>query len=111
VAYCQSSGGNRDGKSLSVTVEIGDGAFVRYRDGKPIGGLAPAYFEAVSVGTWRTLSTTIETKASNADVKDAIIASVQSDDFRLQVGPGANTMQKLKRRVEIIKNALAGLPL
>ena len=87
----------------------GDGAFVKYREDKPIGGLAPAYFEAVSVGIWRTLDA-IETTVPTGQVKAKIIDCLQSEDFRAQVGPGANTMPKLRRRVEIIQNALAGLP-
>jgi hypothetical protein len=34
---------------------IGEGAFVRYRGQNPIGGLAPAHFEAVTLGMWRAL--------------------------------------------------------
>lgn len=87
---------------------MGDGAFVKYRNEQPIGGLAPAYFEAVSVGTWKALEQ-IRTGASVAAVKTMIIETVQSEDFRAQVGPGANSMTKLTRRVEIIANALTGL--
>jgi hypothetical protein len=87
---------------------LGDGAFVKYREDKPIGGLAPAYFEAVSVGTWRTL-TRVENDVAPALVKGKIIETVQSDEFRSQVGPGANSMQKLRKRVELIQSALAGL--
>lgn len=91
-----------------IRATAGDGAFVKYREGNPIGGLAPAYFEAVSVGIWRTLDA-IETTIPMGRVKATIIESLQSEDFRAQVGPGANTMPKLNRRVEIIQTALAGL--
>lgn len=83
-------------------------AFVRYRDGKPIGGLAPAYYEAVSVGTLKALDA-IETTVPKERVKAQIIDCLQSEDFRAQVGSSANTMPKLKRRIEIIQTALEGL--
>ncbi len=87
---------------------IGDGAFVKYRNDQPIGGLAPAYFEAVSVGTWRALDR-IENTVAREAVKGKIIETVQDDGFRSQVGPGANSMSKLRRRVEVIQNALSSL--
>jgi hypothetical protein len=87
---------------------LGEGAFVKYREDNPLGGLAPAYFEAVSVGTWRAL-TKIENTIAPKVVKDTIVETVQMEDFRSQVGPGANTMLKLKRRVEIIQDALSAL--
>jgi hypothetical protein len=87
---------------------IGDGAFVKYREDKPIGGLAPAYFEAVSVGTSRALDA-IETTVPSGTAKAKIVETLQSEEFRAQVGPGANTMPKLGRRVELIQNALAAL--
>lgn len=91
-----------------IRATAGDGAFVKYRDGNPIGGLAPAYFEAVSVGIWRTLDE-IEATVATGTVKAKIIECLQSEDFRAQVGPGANSMSKLRRRIEIIQTALAGL--
>ena len=87
---------------------MGDGAFVKYRDDKPIGGLAPAYFEAVAVGTWRALSE-IDKTVAPTEIKEAIVKAVQTDEFRSQVGPGANSTPKLRRRVEIIKDALLEL--
>lgn len=90
-----------------LSTAMKDGAFVKYRNSSPIGGLAPAYFEAVSIGTYKALGR-LE-GVPNDTVRDAIIATVQSDDFRRQVGPAANTIAKQKRRVEIIEAALAGL--
>jgi hypothetical protein len=87
---------------------LGSGAFVKYRNNEPIGGLAPAYFEAVSIGTWNSLSL-IEHSIPMENIKRKIIQSVQSDEFREQVGPGSNSIPKQKRRIEIIQKALAGL--
>jgi hypothetical protein len=85
---------------------LGVGAFVRYRDDHPIGGLAPAYFEAVSVGTWRGLTEKPDITPSEAAKR--IIAAVQSTSFRDCTGPGANSKQKLSGRVAIVADALRG---
>ena len=84
---------------------LGDGAFVKYRNHEPIGGLAPAYYEAVTMGTFRVLDEAI--KKDREEVKQAIIAAVQSNEFREQVGPGANTQFKLGKRIDIVQKALA----
>jgi hypothetical protein len=86
---------------------LGDGAFVKYKNNISTGGLAPAYYEAVTMGTLRALD-----RLAGKDkrmVKEHIIAAVQSPDFRSQVGPGANSIPKLEKRIEIVENALAGL--
>jgi hypothetical protein len=87
---------------------IGAGAFVRYREDQPIGGLAPAYFEAVSIGTWRALPR-IEGTVVAEQVRSRIITTVQSEEFRDQVGPSSNTAPKQRRRIELIEEALLGL--
>jgi hypothetical protein len=86
---------------------LGDGAFVTYRANAPIGGLAPAYYEAVTMGTFSVLDR-VEKKDKEI-VKQAIITTVQSNEFRQQVGPGANTIPKLEKRIELVEKALAGL--
>ena len=86
---------------------LGAGSFVRYRGDQPVGGLAPAYFEAVTVGVLRMLP---DIRRVHADtVRGAIVAAVQSDDFRSNTGPAANTKAKLHRRVEIITESLMAL--
>lgn len=83
---------------------IGQGAFVRYRNGNPIGALAPAYFEAVSIGCLNKLQ---QAKAKPDDsVKHAIIRTLESDEFRAITGPGANSKDKLRRRVQTIEAAI-----
>jgi hypothetical protein len=83
---------------------IGSGAFVKYRDQSPIGALAPAYYEAVTNGVFQALNAN-----SNLDrnkVKNAIINTVQTDEFRGFTGPGANTKEKLEGRIKCIKDAV-----
>jgi hypothetical protein len=87
---------------------LGEGAFVRYRDGRPIGGLAPAYFESVSIGAWRAIAK-VEGYQDVARLKATIIGALQTEEFRSQVGPGANSMAKLTKRVQIIEEALSSL--
>jgi len=86
---------------------LGDSAFVKYKNNVPTGGLASAYYEAVTMGTFRVLDRlAVKDKTK---VKESIIAAVQSLDFRSQVGPGANSVPKLEKRIEIVEKALAGL--
>jgi|SRR5208283_3594883 len=86
---------------------MGPGAFVRYRGNAPIGALAPAYFEAVTIGTLQSLE-----KARRVDhekIRAAIIECVQSDEFRSFTGPGANSREKLEGRIATISSALRSL--
>lgn len=86
---------------------LSDGAFVKYRGNHPIGGLAPAYYEAITVGTFNVLGKIIDMPKDL--VKQKIIDTVQSDDFRQYTGSGANKKDKLKGRINAIQNALMRL--
>lgn len=86
---------------------IGAGAFVRYRDGKPLGGLAPAYFEAVTMGAYHTIDH-IEA-VDEEKVRQCIIETVMSEQFLTSVGPAANTRAKLRTRIETVEKALRKL--
>ncbi len=83
---------------------MGPQAFVRHRDGKAIGSLAPAYFEAVSMGVVYTLEKISEQPPEL--IKNQIIETMQSDEFRQNTGPSANTTKKMEQRIEIMTNAL-----
>lgn len=86
---------------------MGDTAFVRYRGTKAMGALAPAHFEAVTLGTWQTLD-----KIESLDplvVRNRLIDTVQSVNFKANVGPGSNSLTKFRGRIEEIRNALEGL--
>ncbi len=87
-----------------LSTVIGPGAFVRYRNAQPSGALAPAYFEAVSMGVLNKID---DAKAKAPDrIKAAIINSLQSEPFRAVTGPGANSKEKLRRRIEILEAAI-----
>lgn len=83
---------------------LGSGAFVRYRDQSPIGALAPAYFEAVTIGVFRILE--ILENLDNSSVRDEIIKIVQSNSFKDNIGPGANSRTKLSNRIGCIQEGL-----
>jgi len=83
---------------------LGSGAFVKYRGAAPVGGLAPAYFEAVTMGVTRNLS---EIRAKSRDsLKNAVISTLQSAEFRSFAGPGANSKEKLANRILAVGTAL-----
>lgn len=90
-----------------LAVVMGRGAFVRYRGRKPIGGLAPAHFEAVTLGVWRVIDD-LE-KVDDGVVRTKIIDIVQSKEFRQFVGPGSNSLTKFKGRVDTVQKALSEL--
>lgn len=92
--------------SFLATV-IGPGAFVRYRGNTPVGAVAPAYFEAVAIGTFRA-APEIE-NVDPSQFRKTISDTVQSTAFRSFTGPGANSREKLENRISTIHTALAEL--
>ncbi|NEQ64876.1 MAG: DUF262 domain-containing protein [Symploca sp. SIO2D2] len=86
---------------------LGEGAFVKYRGEKPTGGLAPAYYEAVTIGTFNALD---EIRNVPVDrVRQKIINTVQTQEFRDNAGSGANKLYKLEGRIKVIQDALLEL--
>lgn len=83
--------------------KFGPHAFVKYRAGQPLGGVAPAYFEAVSIGALYSLD---QLRALPKEKAKAVLAqAVESEEFRKVTGPGANSLPKMERRIEIIAAA------
>ncbi len=83
----------------------GEGAFCKFKNDKPIGGLAPAYYEAIVCGASRTID---KVEQANATViNDALIETRQSSDFRQNVGTGANKRSKFAGRINAIEAAIA----
>lgn len=83
---------------------LGETAFLRYRGNDPTGSLPPAYFEAIAIGIHNNYEQ-IKAKPPNA-LRAKITALVQSDPFRLVTGPGANSKEKLKARIQLAGAAL-----
>lgn len=87
-----------------IAQKFGATAFVKFRDEAPIGGLAPAYFEAVAIGSFNAAS---ELAAKDADrVKRGLVALVQGDEFRQVTGPGANARWKLETRITLVEGCI-----
>jgi len=87
-----------------IAEKFGETAFVKFRDQAPIGGLAPAYFEAVAIGSFNAAS---ELAAKDADrVKRGLVALVQGDEFRKVTGPGANARWKLETRIKLVEECI-----
>lgn len=89
----------------AIEQKLGESAFVKFRDGRPIGGLAPAYFEAVAVGSFESLAA-LQALSPDA-ARAAITATLQGTEFREVTGPGANSKAKLDTRIGLCAYAIA----
>ena len=88
-----------------LATKFGSFAFVKYRGIAPVGGVAPAYFEAVTMGAMSNLDTFRELSAEEA--KRRLADVVQSREFRRVTGPGANSLPKLEERIRLLSTAFA----
>lgn len=85
--------------------KFGAYAFVKYRANEPIGSVAPAYFEAVTCGL---LEIRAELAALTPDhARQQLATVVESAQFRAVTGPGANSLPKLRERIELINKAFS----
>jgi hypothetical protein len=88
-------------KAFGVIAEkLGPDAFVKHKNGRTLGGLAPAYFDAVTMGLLPLL--TRLKKATPAQAKGILDKAVghENENFRDNVGPGANAAPRLHARIE-----------
>lgn len=85
---------------------LGDTAFLRYRGADPVGSLPPAYFEAIAIGVHAAYDSIQNTP--KASLRTAVTELVQSDTFRNVTGPGANSKEKMRARIQLASEALAG---
>lgn len=83
---------------------LSSGAFVKYRGGAPIGALAPAYYEAVTIAFFRQRKAlpSLNVEAVRRKIADV----VESAAFRGFTGPGANSRPKLLGRIATIEQAI-----
>lgn len=87
-----------------VDKALGAGAFCKYKDDAPVGGLAPAHYEAIAIAVSNRLD-----KAEQVDTDalyQAILQARQTPKFRENVGPGANKKSKLRGRIQVIEEAI-----
>lgn len=85
---------------------MGDAAFVRHNDNIGSGRLAPAYFEAVTMGIRPALGDIENSKSRINEIKSAIVSAFQSNEFKKNTGPGANTQEKQRLRIAEIEAAV-----
>ncbi len=83
---------------------LSNGAFVRYRGPTPVGALAPAYYEAVTIGFFSCLDKV--QRIPDEQVRKKVVDVLQSNSFRANTGPGANSKEKLQNRISIVRDAL-----
>lgn len=88
----------------AIASKLGETAFVKFRGSNPIGGLAPAYFESVAVGSHMALDQL--KKKPQTRVRAALVKMVQTDAFRAVTGPGANNKTKLETRIQLALEAI-----
>jgi hypothetical protein len=87
-----------------ISKKLGETAFVKFRGQSPIGGLAPAYFEAISIGCIEQIN---QLRRKNGErIRAAITKMVQSEEFRGVTGPGSNSKTKLDGRIELAAKAI-----
>jgi hypothetical protein len=80
--------------------KLGEEAFLKHKNNRALGGLAPAYFDAVTMGTLPLLGRL--NKVKSEDAKDILNIAVghENDSFRDNVGPGANAVPRLHKRIQ-----------
>jgi hypothetical protein len=87
--------------------KFGNEAFVKHKNNRPMGGLAPAYFDAVTAG----LSSLVDRLSLVSPEEAKIILNEaighENDDFRDNVGPGANGIARLNRRIEEVRRVFS----
>ena len=90
-----------------VNQKFSDQAFTRFNDhGEPTGRLAPAYFEAVAASV-----DSVADQISNVEpavLMDRLREAFDDADFKRATGPGANTIEKLATRIEVVSKHLVG---
>jgi hypothetical protein len=87
-----------------IAVVLGEGAFCKYKDDRPIGGLAPAHYEAIAIGFANQLQ--LSERADTERLRQTVTEARQSPEFRENVGPGANKKSKLQGRITVVEGAI-----
>ncbi|MDT3382544.1 DUF262 domain-containing protein [Labrys neptuniae] len=84
-----------------INEKFGDQAFTRFNtDGRATGRLAPAYFEAVCATVHECMDTISQLLPGAALEK--LKEAFQDEEFKAATGPGANTIPKLAKRIEVV---------
>ncbi len=70
--------------------KFGDEAFVKHKTNRALGGLAPAYYDAVTIGLLPLVDRLDRTESAVAKKILNQAVGHENEDFRENVGPGAN---------------------
>jgi hypothetical protein len=87
-----------------IDLILSDTAFVKYRNGQPIGSLAPAYFEAVTMGVADNYKSIY--RKDKQKLASAVRKTLESLRLKKFTGPGANSKPKMTGRILAIATAL-----
>ena len=87
--------------------KLGPEAFLKHKNNRALGGLAPAYFDAVTIGLLPLVDRLAA--ATPEQAKDILNQAVghENDDFRENVGPGANAVPRLLRRIAEVRRVFS----
>lgn len=88
----------------SLAESLGASSFVRFKNGKPVGALAPAYFEAVSISVAKLIVD--GKKPSFEKLQETIPNALQDTEFKKFTGPGSSKKADLEGRINFIYQAL-----
>jgi hypothetical protein len=79
--------------------KFGAEAFVKHKNSRTLGGLAPAYFDAVTMGLLPLLPRLASTSPERAKEVLNLAVGHENAAFKENVGPGANAVPRLKKRI------------
>ncbi|SEJ33131.1 Protein of unknown function DUF262 [Pseudomonas linyingensis] len=84
--------------------KLGDAAFLRHRGDTPVGSLPPAYFEAIAMAFYSEFDK-VKNKTPSA-LRKAVSELIQGEEFRSVTGPGANSRDKMRARINLTTQAI-----
>jgi hypothetical protein len=87
--------------------KLGSEAFLKHKNNRALGGLAPAYFDAVTMGILPLLDRLAVDSPEHAKATLNQAVGHENDDFRENVGPGANAVPRLLRRIAEVNRVFA----
>lgn len=91
--------------------KLGSEVFLKHKNNRALGGLAPAYFDAVTMGTLPLLNRLAAEVPENAKAILNLAVGHENNNFRENVGPGANAVPRLHNRIAEVERVFAeGLP-
>jgi hypothetical protein len=92
------------GKVFTILAEkFGAEAFAKHKNDRALGGLAPAYYDAVTMGLLPLIDRLAATSSETARKILNHAVGHENEDFRENVGPGANAAPRLHKRIAEVK--------